>query len=593
MGLAFSADAILACIVVFGTLVAIAVTTAPAEVILVGAMILLMALNVVTPEQALQGFSNTGVLTIAVLYVVVAGLRETGAIYWLSHVAFRRPRSLLGAQSQLMTVTAVVSSMVNNTPVVAMFIPIAQEWSKRYGFPLSKLLMPMNCITILAGLCTLIGTSTNLLVNSLMEKHVGGRAFGLFDIAAVGLPLTVAGFLYVLLLGRRLLPDRKGPVEQLENAREYAFEARVVPSGGLVGKTIAEVGLRSMRNAYVLEIERGDNLVTAVGPGEVLQAEDRIVCVGVVDAVMDIRRIPGLAVAEEQAFKLNLKNSQRRLVEVVLSGSSPLVGSTVREAQFRGQYSAAIISISRDGRRLSGKVGDIALRSGDTLLIEAADDFAERHRYDRDFLLVSQLRDSAPPDFRRAPIAAGILAVMVAAVVTGVTSLVEAAFIAAAFMLLTGCVTRSVARKSIEYGIVVSIAASFALGVALTESGAAEQIAGGISAFSGTNPFVILVVLYVATVVLTELVTNTACAVVMFPIAVSLSERADVSLYPFVVAVMVAASAGFMTPIGYQTNLMIYGPGGYRFSDFVRFGAPLSLITGIIALWIIPLVWPL
>ena len=587
-----SGDATLACIIVIGTLVAIAVTTAPAELILVGAMVLLMAFNVIAPEQAVQGFANTGVLTIAVLYVIVAGLRETGAIYWFSHRAFRRPRSLLAAQARLMAVSGVVSTLVNNTPVVAMFIPVAQEWSTRYGFSLSKLLLPMNCMAILAGLCTLIGTSTNLIVNALLEDHLGSSGLGLFDVAAVGLPLAIAGFLYVLFIGRRLLPDRKGAVEQLENAREYAFEARVTPSGGLVGKTIAEVGLRSMKNAYVLEIARGDNLLTVVGPSEVLQAEDRLVCVGVVDAVMDMRRIPGLAIAEEQAFKLNLKHSQRTLVELVLSNSSPLVGSTARETRFRSQYNAAIISISRDGYRLPGKLGDIHLRPGDTLLVEADRDFAQRHRYNRDFLLVSQLRHSTPPNFRRAPIAVGVLALMIALTVTGLVSLLEAAFIAAGLMIMLGCVAPNVARNSIEYGIVVSIAASFSLGVALTESGAAEQLARGIFTVAGTDPLLALVALYGVTVVLTELVTNTASAVVVFPIAVSLSEQCDASLYPFVVTIMVAASAGFMTPIGYQTNLMIYGPGGYRFWDFVRFGAPLSLITGIVALWIIPRAWP-
>lgn len=587
-----SGDALLACIIVISTLVAMAATTAPAELILAGAMVLLMALRVVTPEQAVQGFANTGVLTIAALYVVVAGLRETGAISWLSQLAFRRPRSLFAAQAKLMAVAGSVSTMVNNTPVVAMFIPVAQEWSNRYGFPLSKLLMPMNHMAVLAGLCTLIGTSTNLVVNGLLERHLGRSGLGLFDIAWVGVPLTIAGFLYMLLVGRRRLPDRAGPVEQLENAREYAFEARIVPTGGLVGKTIAEVGLRSMKNAYVLEIERGTKLMTAVGPSEVLQAEDRLICVGVVDAVKEMRRVPGLAVAEEQTFKLNLKHSQRTLVELVLSGSSPLVGSTVREARFRSLYDAAIISISRDGTRLPGKLGDVRLRPGDTMLIEAASDFAERHRYDRDFLLVSQLQDSTPPNFRRAPLAVGIMALMMVAAGTGFMSILEASFIAAGLMILLGCLTPNVARTSIEYGILVAIASSFALGVALTETGAADQIAQGISSIAGTDPLYALIALYVVTVILTELVTNTACGVVMFPIAVSLSEQSNASLYPFIIAVMVGASAGFMTPIGYQTNLMIYGPGGYRFSDFVRFGAPLSLLTGILALWIIPRVWP-
>lgn len=585
-------DALLACLTVIGALVAMAVTTAPAELILVGAMVFLMATRVVTPEQAVQGFANTGVLTIAALYVVVAGLRETGAISWVSQFAFRRPRTLLSAQARLMAVSGAISTMVNNTPVVAMFIPVAQEWSHRYGFPISKLLLPMNHMAVLAGLCTLIGTSTNLVVNGLLERHLGHKGLGLFDIAWVGVPLTLAGFIYMMIAGRRLLPDRQGAIEQLENAREYAFEARVLPGGSIEGQTIAEVGLRSMKNAYVLEIQRGAKLLTAVGPNEVLQAEDRLICVGVVDAVKDMRRIPGMAVAEEQTFKLNLKHSQRTLVELVLSGRSPLVGTSVRESRFRSEYDAAIISISRDGTRLPGKLGDIRLRAGDTLLVEAAGDFAARHRYNRDFLLVSALQDSTPPNFRRAPMAVGILTLMILAAGSGLTSLLEASFLAAGLMVMLGCVTPAVARTSIDYGIVVAIAASFALGVALTVSGAAQQIALGIVTIAGTDPLYALIALYVVTVIVTELVTNTACGVVMFPIAVSLSEQCNASLYPFVIAVMVAASAGFITPIGYQTNLMVYGPGGYRFADFVRFGVPLAVITGIVALYVIPRAWP-
>jgi di/tricarboxylate transporter len=589
----FTADAVLACVVVVATLVAIAVTPLPAELLLVGGMVSLMAFNVVTPEQALQGFGNSGVLTLAGLYVVIAGLRETGAIYWVAHRGFGRARSLTGAQARLMAASGIVSTVINNTPVVAMFIPVAQEWSKRYGFALSKLLMPINSITVLAGLCTLIGTSTNLIVNGLLEQHRGGSAgLGLFDIAPVGVPLVVVGVAYVLLVGRHLLPNRQGPVEQLENAREYAFEARVVPGSGLAGKTIAEVGLRSMKNSYVLEIERGEKLLTAVAPTEVLQADDRIVCVGIVDAVVEIRRIPGLAVADDQTYKLNLRHSQRRLVEVVLSSSSPLVGLTVREAKFRSQYNAAIISISRDGERLHAKPGDICLRAGDTLLLEADATFADRHRYDRNFLLVSMLRDSTPPNFRRAPIALGVLLAMIVATVTGITELVESAFIAAGAMVILGCVTTAVARRSIEYGIIVAIAASFALGAALTESGAAAQAARAISSVAGSDPMLALIALYSVTLILSELVTNNAAAVVMFPVAVSLSDQLGANLYPFAVAIMVAASAAFMTPIGYQTNLMIYGPGGYRFADFVRFGAPLSLLTGVGAVSIIPHIWP-
>jgi di/tricarboxylate transporter len=466
--------------VVAGVLVLLATSRFDTDVVLVGAMITLTLLGILKPDQALQGFASNGVMTIAALYIVVAGLRETGAMAWISRWVLGRPRSLAVAQGKLMLVTGTLSAVINNTPVVALFIPVAQEWASRFGYSISKLLLPMNHIVILAGMCTLIGTSTNLIVNSLLVKAVPDSGLSLFSLVWIGLPLTAIGFVYIFIASRWLLPDRQSPVEQLENAREYSVEARVTPSGPLVGRSIAEVGLRSMRFAYVLEISRGERLLTAVGPDEVLQANDRVTFVGIVDAVNELRRVPGLLIAEDQTYQLNLRHAQRCLVELVLSTSSPMVGQTVRESGFRTTYNAAIISISREGARLEGKLGDVTLRPGDTLLVEADHGFVERHKYNRDFLLVSSLQDSAPPDFRRAPVAFAILLAMLVVATLEWIPLFQASFIAAGLMVATGCVTLAVARRSIEYPVLAGIAASFALGFALAESGAAALLAGWI-----------------------------------------------------------------------------------------------------------------
>ena len=578
--------------VVIGVLVLLTASRLDTDVVLVGALIALTLTGVLGPDRALQGFASNGVMTIAALYIVVAGLRETGAMAWISRWVLGRPRSLRVAQGKLMVVTGALSAVINNTPVVALFIPVAQEWASRFGYSISKLLLPMNHMVILAGMCTLIGTSTNLIVNSLLVKTVPDSGLSLFSLAWIGVPLSVIGFVYMLVASPWLLPERQSPVEQLENAREYSVEARVTPNGPLVGRSIAEVGLRSMRYAFVLEIARGDRLLTAVGPDEVLQGNDRVTFVGVVDAVNELRRIPGLLVAEDQTFQLNLRQSQRCLVEIVLAASSPLVGQTMRESGFRGRYNAAVISISRDGARLEGKLGDVRLRPGDTLLAEADHGFVERHRYDRDFLLVSSLQDSAPPDFARAPLAFAILLAMLVVATLEWIPLFQASFVAAGLMIATGCVTLSVARRSIEYPVLVGIAASFALGFALADSGAAELLAGWIGSIARGDPFWALVVLYVSTVVVTELITNNAAGVLMFPIAMAVAQDGNVSFLPYVVCVMVGASAGFITPIGYQTNLMVYGPGGYRWTDYVRFGTPLSVLVGIATVLIVPRVWP-
>ena len=578
--------------VVVAVLVLLTSTRFDTDVVLVGAMILLTLLGILKPDQALQGFASTGVMTIAALYIVVAGLRETGAMAWISRWVLGRPRSLAVAQGKLMFVTSALSAVINNTPVVALFIPVAQEWASRFGYSISKLLLPMNHIVILAGMCTLIGTSTNLIVNSLLVKTVPDSGLGLFSLVWIGLPLTAIGFLYILVASRWLLPDRQSPVEQLENAREYSVEARVLPNGPLVGRSIAEVGLRSMKYAFVLEIARGERLLTAVGPEVLLEGNDRVTFVGVVDAVNELRRMPGILVAEDQTYQLNLRHAQRCLVELVLSPASPMIGHTVKESGFRGTYNAAIISISREGARLEGKLGDVKLRAGDTLLAEADQGFVDRHKYNRDFLLVSSLQDSAPPDFARAPLAFLILLGMLVVSALEWVPLFQASFIAAGLMVATRCVTLRLARRSIEYPVLAGIGASFALGFALAESGAADMLAGWIGDIAKGDPFWALVVLYVATVVMTEMITNNAAGVLMFPIAMAVAQDGNVSFLPYVVAVMVGASAGFITPIGYQTNLMVYGPGGYRWLDYIRFGTPLSILVGVATVLIVPRVWP-
>jgi Trk K+ transport system NAD-binding subunit len=331
--------------------IAIATDRVPQDAAMVAGMVALIVTGVLEPAEALAGFANTGVATIGVLYILVAGLRETGAMPWATQRLIGSPTTVQSALLRMVVPAGALSAFVNNTPVVAIFIPVLQGWASRFRLPASKLMMPLSYIAILAGTCTLIGTSTNLVVDGLLRSHQGS-GLGMFDITPVGLIVATAGVAYILLFANSLLPDRAGAVEQLENARQYAFEMRVVPGGALVGRSIGEAGLRSMANAYLLEIERQGHLVTAVGADEVLQAGDLLVCVGVVDTLAELRRTPGLEIAEEQPFKLDLRHAQRRLVELVVAPSAPFVGSTIRDARFRSRYDAAILSVSRDGERL-------------------------------------------------------------------------------------------------------------------------------------------------------------------------------------------------------------------------------------------------
>ncbi len=574
-------------VLVLGTLV---LTRIAADLVLMTSLVILVVTGILTPASALAGFANPGVITIATLYVVAAGLKETGAVQWIARRLLGHPKSAAGAQARLIAPTGILSAFMNNTAVVAMFIPAVQDWGQRLGISPSKLLLPLSYATILGGTCTLIGTSTNLVVDGLLQSRLDIN-LGLFELAWVGLPLLVVGGTFLVLFANRLLPDRGGLSEELEEVREYGVEVEVLSPGPLVGLTVAQAGLRALKYGYLTEIDRQGRLITAVEPDLMLQAGDRLYFVGAPECASELRRIQGLKPANGSVHKLDMANHQRCLVEVVLGPEFTSLGQTVRDSKFRTRFNAAILSISREGKRVPGKLGDIRFRMGDTLLLEASQEFAQQYRFRRDFLLVSALNNSTPPDFSRAPMALGILLALGVASASGLLSILEAAFIAAGAMIATGCITASRARRSVDLPVLVVIASSFALGTAMSETGAANWVAGSLLSFGPLTPWVALALVYLLTAVFTEVITNNAAAVLMFPIALAVSEQMGVSVLPFAIAVMFAASASFMTPLGYQTNLMVFGPGRYQFTDYLKIGAPLSLLVGVTAVVLIPLVW--
>ena len=574
----------------FSVLSTLMLTRLSADLVLMSALALLLIVGILTPAEALVGFGNPGVITIATLYVVAAGLKETGAVQWIARRLLGHPKTEKGAQLRMIAPTGILSAFMNNTAVVAMFIPAIQGWAQRLGISASKLLLPLSYAAILGGTCTLIGTSTNLVVDGMLQSELDIH-LGLFELAWVGVPLLLIGGAFLVVFGSRLLPDRGGVSEELDQVREYGVEVEVVTSGPLVGKSIAEAGLRALNYGYLAEIDRKGRLITAVEPDRVLQAGDRLYFIGAPECASELRRIQGLKPANGNVHKLDVANNQRCLVEVVLGPEFPALGKTIRDSQFRTRFNAVIFSLAREGQRVPGKLGDITFRVGDTLLLETSHQFVEQYRFRRDFLLVSALNDSTPPDFRKAPTALGILALMVLASASGLLSIMEAAFLAAGGMIFSGCITSSRARRSVDLPVLVVIAASFALGNAMTVTGAADWIVSGLLGIGDLTPWQVLILVYFLTVMFTELITNNAAAVLMFPIAVALAEQLGVSILPFVVAVMFAASASFITPLGYQTNLMVYGPGRYQFTDYVKIGVPLSLIAGAVALTLIPLVW--
>lgn len=564
----------------------------PPDIVMVGGLTLLLVAGVVTPAQALAGLSNEGMVTVGVLYVVVSGLEETGGTAWVSQSLLGRPRSLAGAQLRLMGPVAALSALLNNTPVVAMFIPAVQDWAKRNGLSPSHLMMPLTYAALVGGGCTLIGTSTNLVVNGLLTAHGASPGIGMFDLAWVGVPVLLLTFAFVALFGRRLLPERRSAISQFADARQYTVEMLVDPGSPIDGATVEDAGLRQLPGMYLVEVDRDGQIIPAVSPQERLRGGDRLLFAGVVESVVDLQRVRGLKPATDQVFKLSSPRHQRCLVEAVVSESFPLLGKSVREGRFRTLYQAAVIAVARNGERIQRKIGDIVLHPGDTLLLEAHPSFLERYRNARDFLLVSRLDNSTPRRHERAWVAVLVMTAMVTAVTAGWLSMLQAVMLAAGLMILTRCTSASVARRSVDWQVLLVIAASFGIGSALEATGAAAVTAGSLVGLAEGSPRATLALIFAVTAAFTNLVTNNAAAALMFPIALASAERLDVSVMPFAIVIMVAASASYATPIGYQTNLMVQGPGGYHFSDYLRMGLPLTLLVGALTVALVPLAWP-
>jgi di/tricarboxylate transporter len=564
------------------------------DVVVVAGVVLLLLAGVLTPEQALAGMASTGMITVAALYVVVAGLQQTGGIAWVSQHVLGRPTSLWRAQLRMMLPVAGLSAFLNNTPVVALFIPAVADWASRIGQSASRFMLPLSYAAVLGGTLTLIGTSTNLVVNGLWES-AGGARIGLFEIAWVGLPTALIGILYITLFGRLLLPERKPVIDRDgTDARSYRVEMDVDPQGPLVGRTIETAGLRHLQGLFLAEIVRGDRLIPAVSPQERLQPGDRLVFVGIVDSIVDLRNLRGLVPASDQVGKLGVARHRRTLVEAVVSSDCPLIGSSIRDGRFRTRYNAVVVAVARAGVRIQQKIGDIVLRPGDALLIEAHPSFAEMHRISRDFLLMSQVEGSQPVRWERAGFAIAILIAMVCIAVIEPFGwgMLEAALLAAGAMLAFRCVSVTEARRAVDWQVLVVIAASLGLGKAMEVTGAAGFIAAKLIELAQGDPWITLLIVYLITTTLTEVITNNAAAVLVYSIAWGAAEAMGVDFKPFLFTIMMAASASFVTPIGYQTNLMVMGPGGYRFGDYVRIGLPLNLLACLVTCTLAPLVWP-
>ena len=594
-----SADAIITLVVIVVVLgVLISERVSPALTILGGAVALLVA-GVTDADEAFSGFSNSAPLTVAALYVVAAAAGRTRALEVLIgrlSARARRPRDPgeRGALARVLVPTASASAFLNNTPIVAMAIPPVMAWCRRTGRSPARYLMPVSFAAIVGGTVTLIGTSTNLVVSGLLED-AGEDGMGIFEIGAVGLPFAVAGVAMMIVLTPLLLPERRSPSETADvDAREFTVEMVVTGEPGIAGRSVAEGGLRNLQGVYLVEVERDGHRISSVRPDEVLAEGDRLTFAGNVGRILDLQGMQGLASVEERHFGAVGSSIDRRLYEAVIAPGSALAGSTLKEAGFRGRYGGAVIAIHRAGERVAEKLGEVPLRAGDVLLVLAGPAFRPRALDRRDFSVVAALDGDGPPREEKAPLVALIIAGLLIVAGTGLLDILPAAFLAAFAVVALGILTPSEARDAVDLEVIVVIAASFGIGAAIEVSGLAADLADTlIEPFGGMGDVGLLLGVLLATMVLTELITNNAAAVLIFPVALATATQAGLDPRPFAIAIAIGASSSFLTPIGYQTNTMVYGIGGYRFGDYARLGLPLSLVMIAICMLVIPVVWPL
>jgi di/tricarboxylate transporter len=526
---------------------------------------------------------------------------STGAITLITEKLIGRPKTLLSAQLRILPPVAVGSAFLNNTPLVAMFIPVIRDLARTCRLPAEKLYIPLSYSSILGGTCTLIGTSTNLVVAGLVLELLGKnspdappvREVGMFDLTMVGVPLTVAGILFMVLTSGFLLPTRKRDIGRKVRKRTYGVELGVVEGSRLIGKTLAEMGYTEPVGFELVEIRREDAPEVELEPAQRLRSDDILVFSAELDAIPELWGTEGLEpIHGNEIRELTQARFSNRLVEVVVSRRSIAVGRQIKEMPLRDDpIKGAIIALSRGGKRVEEPMEETRIRAGDIGVLEVEGSFFRFEDLDEEFATVRRLTGARIKRYDRAAAASLITVAMVVVVALGWMSMLNAAALAAGAMILTGCLSLRGAERSVDFSTLIIIASAIGLESSVTGSGLSSKIAETLSLIGGDNPYVALTVVFLGCILMDTMATNIASAVFMFPIAMSMAASLGVDGMPFVIVVMVGASCSFISPMGYQTNLMVYRPGGYRFVDFVRIGVPLTMLVGVITIWLTPLLW--
>jgi di/tricarboxylate transporter len=587
-----TAEAWLTAAIVIAILVGLILDLASPSVLVFSGVVVLLFVGVIDTSQALAGFSNPAPFTVGALFVLARAVAKTGAI---------RPvtRRLLGETGytrrpmlRLLIPTVTLSGFMNNIPLVAMLIPEVSSWARRRGSDIAKFLLPLTYAASLGGMMTLIGTSTNLVVDGQMNE-AGMEPFGFFELGAVGLPIAVLGLVALVAFSPRILAGRTSVGGQLaeDDVRDFAIQMEVEEDGPLDGMTVDVAGLRHLEGVFLVAIDRGDTVIAPARPETVLRGGNRLTFVGRIDMVLDVEHVRGLRHAEHRQMSA-VRDRAAAYFTVAIGGDSPLVGRTLKEAGFRSRYQAAVLAIHRAGHRIDAKLGEVPIHTGDALVLLSDPGFRERWAGRPDFLLISPIDDDIQPAASGGWLVLAILLAVVLLASFGVVPILHAALGAAILLIAVRILTPDEARRAVDLEVIGVIASAFGLAAAMETSGLAGQISSALVAVFGPFGEVgVLAGVVLATIALTEFVTNNAAALLMFPIAVSSASAAGLDPRGMAVAVALSASACFLTPLGYQTNTMVYGPGGYRVIDYLKTGAPLTVIVFAMLVWLVPLLY--
>lgn len=550
------------------------------------AVLLFSITGILTPSEVLSGFSNESIASILMLILITTGLRKNFQLESLFDVIFSKAKSYRGFLFRMMSQVAVLSSIINNTPVVALMTPYVVEWGKKNNIAPSRLLIPLSYATIMGGMITLIGTSTTLVLNGFLQDYKHPSL--LFeDLFIIGLSVTITGILFIIFIGYKLLPDHKDILDTYsENKREYIVETRLLSSSKLIGKNLVEAGMRNLKGVFLVEILRGARMISPVGPSEILAEDDILFFAGNTKDIVDL--INSDLGIELPSTARSYDSDNAEIVEAVMNNYSSLINSTVKQSDFRNRYNAAIVAIHRNGKKVSGRIGDIVLQAGDLLLLYTGSDFRNRVEIYRDLFVVSKIQTIVKPGNKKF-YALGLMALCaVILLIFSQLTLFPALLIIICIMIGFNLITTQDVKRELDLNMIIILVFSLAIGQAIIKTNAGNMVA--MSLISMLEPYgniSILVGLLIITNLLASFIGNVGAVSISFPLAYAISNNLGIDGQPFFLTIAYAASAAFLTPISYQTNLIIYGPGGYKFKDFFRIGLPINIIYLSVALSVI------